>query len=139
MTTPTDDDAKTKALLKALKQKLGAQRFAALIEMLDEDGPEALLQEALRSAAGSRARAPDFPTQIQTLMAPLLARADEKAGLLIDALAAAGHDVDGLAPKGFRPTVVKLAARFGEEAVLRAAEGVMAQARAFGALRESVV
>lgn len=142
MSAADPTDAKTKALLQALKAKLGAQRFAALIEILDEDGPEALL-EAMAARTQPQAtkptKAPDFADRIQAQFSPLLARADEKAGLLIDALGASGHDVSAITPKGWRPTIVRLAVRFGEDAVQRAADRVMDDARRFGALRETVV
>jgi hypothetical protein len=120
------------ALVAELQAALPPVRFAALAKRLQ------------RAAASARAAPPpkapeSFPDRCVLALGAILARADEKAGLLLDALAAAGHPVQDLPIRGLKPTIARLTALLGEDSVWAGVESVLAQARAFGALRETVV
>jgi hypothetical protein len=119
-------------LARRLRRQLGAQGCADLADLLVQAEPSA-------PAKTPRSRAGGHPDAIAAQLSPILARADEKAGLLIDALTKAGHRVEGIAPRGLKPTITRLVALCGQAAVQQAADQVIADAKAFGALRETVV
>jgi hypothetical protein len=119
-------------LAARLRTQLGPQGAHALAELLTqpaEPPPPAAKAEA----------PPSFADRIIAQLGPILARADEKADLLIEALTAAGHDLADVTPRGLKPTIARLVARCGEAAVQQGADLVIARAKAFGALRETVV
>lgn len=121
------------ALAARLKADLTPAEVAALARALSQ--PD--IAKTTRAAPAAR---PDtLIADITALFQPLLARAEEKAGLLVDALAAAGFPVGEVQVRGFAPTLRRLRAIAPDQAIRAAAETVMAQARAFGSLRETVV
>lgn len=131
-------EADLAALLIQLKKELGPTKFAKLVERLsatkDEPAPLSPNPAPRRNDAYEA-----LVVEIEALMAPLLARADEKARLLVDAAAAAGADIGDIPIKGLRPTVRRMQARLSDDVIRKAARAVMAQAQAYGSLRETVV
>ena len=79
----------------------------------------------------------DLAARVTAMLAPVVARASEKADMLIDELA---HTEGPVAIKadGLAPTVRRLAARYGEDAVEAAAIALMARLKAWGSTRERV-
>lgn len=138
------DAAARRALMQLARTRTRAEMkalFAAIRATSDAD----LLRSAglhpgkraRRGAAGAQGQAGDFPAAIAAQLAPILGPAAEKAEMLIDALAETVGPVD-IRAAGLAPTIRKLAARYGEDAVAAAADALMARLKAWGSTRERV-
>lgn len=138
-------EADLAALLMRLKAELGPAKFAKLVARMsaNEAANTAATHTDLIRTGPAKAAAPASDDtvilEVEALLSPLLARADEKAQLLLDAAMAEGGDVSDLKPKGLRPTVKRLRTRMADAAILAAAHRVMADAHAYGSQRETVV
>lgn len=137
-----DVDPAIFALAERIKAELGPEGFAAFLALLRSGAIDAiesgLARETEVAASASAAPTPDLADELAVLFDPLLAKADEKAELLLDALAAAGHAVDHIPAKGFRPTIARLQRTLSDDTIRAGAEAAMAAVRAFGSLRETV-
>ncbi len=138
------DAAARRALVQLARTRTRAEMkalFAAIRATSDAD----LLRDAglhtgrpvRKKSAGRKSGAAAFPAAIAAKLAPILGPASEKAEMLIDALAEAVGPVD-IRAAGLAPTIRKLAARYGEDAVTGAADALMARLKAWGSTRERV-
>lgn len=120
--------SRSRTELKALFAAIRAHDDAALLD---------IAAPAARTKTGARPTG-DLAQRVAATLAPIVARADEKAQLLADTLAELQHAPALDNVRGLAPTVRKLAALHGDKAVLAAADAVMERLRSWGSTRERV-
>lgn len=128
-------DAATLRTLRMLARTRTKVELAALFAAIRASSDKALLAAAAPPTKPER-RA-DFAASIAKKLAPILGPATEKAEMLIDALAET-HGPVTIPAAGLKPTIRKLAARYGEAAVDSAADALMVRLKAWGSTREKV-
>jgi hypothetical protein len=129
-------DAATRRTLRRLARSRSTSELAALFAAIRAADDAALLAIA-QSSEPTPAPESDFAADIAARLSAILARADEKADMLCAALAREVGAVEIVA-SGLQPTIRKLAARYGEDAVRRAVDAVLADMAAWGSTREHV-
>ena len=129
-------DAASRRTLRRLARTRSASELAALFAAIRATDDAVLLAMA-QSAGPAPAPGQDFAADIAARLSCILARADEKADMLREALSKDVGAVE-IAASGLQPTIRKLAARYGEEAVRRAADSVLADMATWGSTREHV-
>lgn len=129
-------DPATLRALRMLARTRTKAEMALLFAQIRQHSDQALF--AILAAPPPKKQAPkDFARDIAARLAPIVAPAEEKADLLIEALAET-HGPVAIAIDGLVPTIRKLAARHGEAAVAAAADVVLARQAAWGSSREKV-
>jgi hypothetical protein len=128
-------DAATRRTLRRLARTRTAGELAALFAAIRANDDAALLAEA--AAPARAAIALDHARRIAALLSPIVARADEKADMLIAALARDVGPID-VQSAGLLPTIRRLSARYGEDRVLAAAKALMDDMAIWGSSRERV-
>jgi hypothetical protein len=128
-------DKATARTLRMLARTRTKAELAALFAAIRAESDKALLAAAAPPKKAPRRK--DFAAGVAERLAPILGPATEKAEMLIDALAATHGEID-IPAVGLLPTIRKLAARYGEDAVAAAADALMARLKAWGSTRERV-
>ena len=128
-------DAATLRTLRMLARTRSRAELETLFAAIRAGSDRALLDAA--APPKRKAATQDFAAKIAAQLAPILGPAAEKADMLIDALAETKGPV-AIRPDGLVPTIRRLAARYGEQAVALAADALMARLAAWGSTRERV-
>lgn len=128
-------DAAVRRTLRMLARTRTKTELAALFAAIRATSDKTLLEAA--TAPPRTPGEPDFARRIADRLSPILGPAEEKAGMLVDSLAEIAGPTD-IRPAGLLPTIRRLVARYGEAAVMEAAERLMQRLAAWGSTRERV-
>lgn len=126
-------EASVRRTLRRLARRRSAEDMRLLFETIRALDDETLLAGA---PAPRTDASRDFAAVIVARLQPVVAPAAEKAQLLVDAMER--PEALSLDAVGLKPTIRKLAARFGEAAVAAAADRMLAAAERWGSSRERV-
>jgi hypothetical protein len=129
-------DAGSRKALKSLARTRTRAEMKALFRTIRTENDAALLAAAAPPKKAT-AKKRDFVGVVAERLSVIHGPASDKADALIGVLEETHGPID-IAPGGLAPVIRKLATRFGEKEVSRAADALMERLEAMGSMREKV-
>lgn len=129
-------DAAARKALKSLARTRSTAELKALFKTIRQEDDAALLA-VTASPKSSKPRKTDFAGAIAARLAVIHGPASDKADALIGMLEETHGPID-IASGGLTPAIRKLAKRFGEKEVSRAADRLIKRLEKTGSMREKV-
>jgi hypothetical protein len=130
-------DEATRKTLKSLRRTRTPAAMKALFKAVRARSDAELLAEAASAKKKRAAPKSDFAASIAARLAVIQGPAADKADALLNVIEET-HGATGITGGGLIPVIRKLAARFGEKAVSRATDDLLARIEATGSMRERV-
>lgn len=129
-------DAGSRKALKSLARTRTRAELTAIFKTIRTENDAALLA-AVAPPKKAKAKKADFAGAIAARLSMIHGPASDKADALIGVLEDTHGPID-IAPAGLAPVIRKLANRFGEKEVSRAADALVKKLEAMGSMREKV-
>ncbi len=129
-------DEATRKTLKSLRRTRTPAQMKSLFKAVRASSDADLLAQAAPPKKRPAAKA-DFATKLAARFAVIQGPASDKADALLGVLEEA-HGAIGIAGGGLVPVIRRLAKRFGEKELTRAADTLMNRLEAMGSTREQV-